>query len=89
MYIPRKLFVSQLAARKKSTKLMEAQNVNIDGKNVFQESKMFHQTMFFYLKLYKIQHLGDILVWHKLLSCHLLAISSLPDFRALQNYHDP
>ena len=45
--------------------------------NVFQESKMSLKTMLFYSKLF-ILHPGDIFVWHKLLFCHLPAISLLP-----------
>ena len=46
-YIPRKLAVGQSAACKKNNQLLQAQKLNIDQiANVFQESKMFHQTMF-------------------------------------------
>ena len=53
MYIPRKLFVSQLAARKKSNKLMEAQNLNIDSKR-FSRKQNVSPDNGFYSKLYKI-----------------------------------
>ena len=49
--------MGQSAARKKETdKLLEARNLKIDNKR-FQESKMFHQIMFFPSKLNIQQHI--------------------------------
>ena len=46
---PNRLVVGKSAARKKNNKLLEAQNLILMA-SVFQESRMFHQTMFFYSK---------------------------------------
>ena len=58
----------------KNNKLLEAQNLIFLEVNIFLESKMFHQMMVFYMKLC-MQYPGHIFLWHKLLFCHLPAIS--------------
>ena len=61
---------------KKKTRSYSKHTIYIFMVNVFLESKIFHQTMFFYSKLYTTPRRHICFVWHAVF--HLQAISSRP-----------